>query len=51
MVDYKKLNQSVAENYVFETDTKAYTSDFVKISFSEVRIELLFEGKIGYKKK
>jgi GDPmannose 4,6-dehydratase len=42
---WRILQQDVAEDYVIATGVTTYIRDFVRLSFSEVGIELAFEGE------
>jgi GDPmannose 4,6-dehydratase len=42
---WRILQQDIAEDYVIATGVTTYIRDFVRLSFSEVGIELAFEGE------
>ena len=42
---WRILQQDVAEDYVIATGVTTYIRDFVRLSFAEVGIELIFEGE------
>ena len=41
---WRILQQDVAEDYVIATGVTTYIRDFVRLSFAEVGVELVFEG-------